>query len=340
MTAGSNVTVLPGGRFNLAGGSANAFSQTIGSLSGAGIVTKDAAATAGNSAVLTIDGGDKTTSTTFSGVIQNGTGSATGTLSLTKTGSTTQILSGDNTYTGQTRIDGGTLLINGTHIEAAAVSGLGYNGTANGHYLVGSGATLGGSGRIAGNNATTNANMILVLPGGHLAPGNNGDGSDDIGTLTLDGANISGSNAHLLNMDVGAEFDFRLAADGSGTDQLVFLNYVSGDLVLNNNTVNLSLAPGAAQAASGYTVNLFAFFSDDGQTVVASGITDGSLVVKITGEGIEDATLVFNEDGSIGLTDTVTATAVPEPATWASVLGGLALACVLLRRRHCRRASR
>jgi autotransporter-associated beta strand protein len=64
--------------------------NSIGSLAGAGTV-ENASATA---ATLTT-GGDNT-STTFSGVLQDGTGG--GALSLTKTGSGTQTLSGANTY--------------------------------------------------------------------------------------------------------------------------------------------------------------------------------------------------------------------------------------------------
>ena len=77
------------------------FSNSIGSLAGAGTV-ENASATA---ATLTT-GGDNT-STTFSGVLQDGTGG--GALSLTKTGSGNQTLSGANTYTGVTTVSAGIL---------------------------------------------------------------------------------------------------------------------------------------------------------------------------------------------------------------------------------------
>jgi autotransporter-associated beta strand protein len=78
----------------------NGFSNTIGSLTGngLGVVTNSG----GVAAVLTT--GDST-STTFGGVIQDGA-SATG---LTKTGTGTLTLSGNNTYSGATNVSAGTL---------------------------------------------------------------------------------------------------------------------------------------------------------------------------------------------------------------------------------------
>jgi fibronectin-binding autotransporter adhesin len=86
-------TVASGAALDLAG-----FNQTIGSLAGAGTV-----ANTGAGATLTT-GGDNT-STTFSGVIQDGAGAT----SLTKVGTGTFTLSGANTYSGGTLLAAGTL---------------------------------------------------------------------------------------------------------------------------------------------------------------------------------------------------------------------------------------
>src|SRR5262249_18936325 len=75
--------------------------QTRGSLAGAGTVSN----TGGAGATLTT-GGDNT-STTFSGVIQDGAGVS----GLTKAGTGTFTLTGDSTYTGGTTISAGTLQI-------------------------------------------------------------------------------------------------------------------------------------------------------------------------------------------------------------------------------------
>jgi autotransporter-associated beta strand protein len=87
----------------------NGMNQTIGSLSGDGLVTNS-----GINAPATLTTNGDNSSTTFSGTIQDGT-SATG---LTKDGTGILILSGSSTYSGATTILAGTLLIdNGTALS-------------------------------------------------------------------------------------------------------------------------------------------------------------------------------------------------------------------------------
>ncbi len=311
-TAASDLTVESGGFFTMNNGD-----QTIGSLSGAGTVERTGTGTS----ILIIDGGSGTATSTFSGVAQN-TGAVI--LGITKTGSTTQVLSGPNTYTGQTRIDGGTLLINGTHIEAGAVTGNGYGNAALGHFQVASGATFGGSGRIAGNSTQNNSNMVLVQSGGILAPGSGG-----IGTLTLDGANMSGTVNRVLNMDTGSTFAFNLAGDGGTPDRVDFWNYVVGDFALNANAVNFTLIGGAV--AGTYTVDIFRFFSDDGSSATASGIGSG-LTLGTLGPDITSASIIYGTN-VIQLEYSV----VPEPSgLWSicAVMGGLAIWRARSRRRQ------
>lgn len=323
-TADSDVTIDAGGFLNTSNNGGSATNQTIGSLSGGG--TAFNGSTNAGIPTLTIDGGSRTIRTVFSGSLQNG---AVSTFNVTKLGTTTQVFSGANTYTGKTTVTGGTLLLNGTHIESVSVTGNGYGSLSTGHFQVGTGATFGGSGRIAGNNATTNSNLVLVQSGGTLAPG------DDtaLGTLTLDGANITGTGARVLNMASGAKFDFTLAGNGSAADQLAFWNFASGDLLLNSNTVDLSLS--GTRAAGTYTVSLFSFYSDNGTTSVTSSLLNG-LVVGTLGDGIESASLSFN-GSSIDLTYTVSA-AIPEPAAAAVLLGLAALCGASLARRRARRS--
>lgn len=110
---GTAVTIATGATLNLAGNSA-----TIGSLSGAGNLTLGAA---------TLNVGGNNASSTFTGVI-SGTGG------LAKAGSGTLTLGGNNTYTNNTVVNGGTLLVNGTQTASAVV--------------VSVAATLGGSGSV------------------------------------------------------------------------------------------------------------------------------------------------------------------------------------------------
>ncbi len=122
----SALTVAIGATFDLGG-----FSETVGSLSGDGTVSSS---TAGTPALIA--GGDNT-STTFSGLIQDGSASP---LSITKTGIGTFILTSTNTYTGVTTVNAG--------IVSVAVIG---------------------NGGVAGNiGQASNASSNLVMGGGTL----------------------------------------------------------------------------------------------------------------------------------------------------------------------------
>src|SRR3546814_3068174 len=79
-----------------------------------------------------------------------------GTSELVKTDLGTLILAGNNSYSGGTAVNTGTLLVNGDQSAATGVTSVGA-------------ATLGGTGTIGGD---------VILLGGTLAPGSNGVGTD------------------------------------------------------------------------------------------------------------------------------------------------------------------
>jgi len=245
---------------------------------------------------------------------------------LVKAGAGTAVLSGNNNYIFQTGVSAGTLLVNGTHIASGTAGALlagrnGFGSTTNGNYLVSEGATLGGTGRIAITSTAANSNMILVQSGGFLAPG------ASIGTFTLDGENVSGAGSRVLNMAAGAKFVFELDGSGGASDQLAFWNYVNGDLLVNNNEINLSLT--GLDTAGTYTVELFKFFSDSGSTTAASGITSGLVLGTLSGN-ISSANIIYGTN-SVSLQYEV----VPEPSTvalLAMVVGGV----LIVRLRHSR----
>lgn len=128
-----------------------------------------------------------------------------GTGSLLKLGSGTLTLSADNSYSGNTTVAEGTLLVNGNY-------------TGNGNFQVGSmtatRAVLGGTGIIFGD--------IQVLSLGEISPGTS------IGTLTVQG-NVS--------FDIGGTLRIELDSEGAGSADLFDVN---GLFDISNATVEFS----------------------------------------------------------------------------------------------------
>lgn len=147
----------------------NGLSTTIGSLAGAGgTVTSTATGT------LTLTAGGDNTSTTYAGIIQNGTATS---VALTKEGSGTLTLTGQSTNTGNTIVNGGTLRLNRTGGTTIPITqSVNVNNT----------ATL----QISSNQSLVN---VVLASGTTLTV----DGSTTLtitGTLTVNtGATISGS---------------------------------------------------------------------------------------------------------------------------------------------------
>ena len=157
----SDLTVETGASFDLwDNNNAGVF---VDALNGGGDIIRSNFAQTGTLTVG-VDNG----SGSFSGVISN----ASGVTRLTKTGTGTQILSGDNTYTGATQIDEGTLIVNGTHNAAGLIN-------------VAAGATLGGNGSLG---------SVALADDAILSPGNSA-GNLIVNNLTL-------SQTSVLNLEL------------------------------------------------------------------------------------------------------------------------------------------
>jgi autotransporter-associated beta strand protein len=147
----------------------NGNNETIGSLADRTGGTGTAGSVLLGTGTLTIS--PTSGSTTFSGVISGGG-------NLVKTGSGTQVLAGNNTYTGTTTISGGTLTISrtGSTGKLGGTSGITLN----------SGGTLLLAG--SGGNDRINNSATLTLNGGTFNTGGFSEGAagtTGIGALTL-----------------------------------------------------------------------------------------------------------------------------------------------------------
>lgn len=130
----------------------------------------------------TLEAGGNNRSTTYSGVM-SGTGG------LEKKGTGNFILSGTNSYTGNTNVSGGTLSVNGSIASSAVV-------------FVNNGGTLGGNGTVA---------TTIVGNGGAIGPGNS------IGTLTVNG-DVTFNNGSTYSVEVNsAGAADKLVVNGTAT---------------------------------------------------------------------------------------------------------------------------
>lgn len=149
-----------GGTLDLGG-----FNQTVGSLAGPGTVTSSIAG------AVTLTAGGDNTSTAFSGTLQDGAG----TIGFTKTGTGTQTFDGTGkTYSGDTNVNDGSLLVNTTLTQS--------------NTFVNAGGTFGGTGVV--QNVTVN--------GGVFAPGSATPGSQ----MTVNGnLDFSGGGIYRVRLD-------------------------------------------------------------------------------------------------------------------------------------------
>lgn len=177
---------------------------TIGSLAGDGTVDVD---TGSGGFTLTV-GGDNS-STVFSGTIIDFS-------YLTKTGTGTLTLTGNNPYYGATIVNDGLLVVNGS--------------IANSGITVNAGGSLGGSGTLGS----------ITINGGSLAPGNS------IGTMNVSGSiDFSGGGVYEVEVDAAGNSDLIIAtAMATLTNGTVLVLPEVGDYSLSTDYTILSAAGG------------------------------------------------------------------------------------------------
>ena len=289
------------GNFELLG-----FNETIGGLSGGGQV-QNASSTADS--VLTLNVANATTQTS-SAVLRNTGGSATGSLSIVKTGGGTQILGGNMTYTGVTSINEGTLAVTGSLLNSGTV-------------LVNNGGSLSGSGSVG---------AVTLASGSILRPGNSP------GTLTADSSIWQGGSTYSWEIDnatglAGTNWDvFSVtgALDMSALSSSAQMNLVLNSLSLVNFDTSSTYTWVIAKAGSftgyaGDNTNLTDLFKID------TANFNGGLLANLPTGGFQVVT------GTEGSLRTLNLMAIPEPSTGTLLafgMGGLVLTRLLRRKQR------
>ena len=263
----------------------NGYSPTVGKLAGSGTVTSGVTGTA----TLTAYNGEYESST-FSGVIEDGSG----TVALTKTGTGTLLLTGTNTCSGGTTISGGTLYV-GYSTETGT---LGSGAVANSAALV--------------FNRTGTATIPNAISG-------SGTVTQTLGTVILTGANtytgtttIAPSSSENVTLQVGNGGTSGTLGSGTVTSDGYYASYAQ--LVFNRSNgvtasnaitgaVNVTVASGSTlRAGSSSACGL-----PDGTTGTGSVTIDGTF--DLNGYSPTVGKLAGSGTVTSGVTGTATLTA-------------------------------
>lgn len=250
-----------------------------------------------NSANLIYQIGALNTDSSIAGIIQNGginTGgsSVAGSVGLTKVGTGSLTLTGTNTYTAVTTVNAGTLLV-----------GNGTSGSITSVTTVNEGAFYG---NLASGNVTTAAVTIGNNTGS--ADAAFGAGENSIGRF------VSSSS---LTMRSDANFVFDLNSAAKTTDTLTFGGAVALNGIFTLNDLNL--------ATINWAVN-------DSFTVVSGASLTGVFTNLANGATITTNFVTYQAQYTGTALNLTVTTVVPEPSTYALLIGGLMFTVIVRRR--------
>ena len=253
-------------------------SDTFGGLSGSGLITNSGS----SSAAITVGGNNQSGS--FSGVIRNGAGAAT--LSLTKANTGFQTLSGASTYSGGTTLSGGQLNINN-------------GGTSSANSAIGIG-TFTISGYTIDN---TSGASVSLLP--TIAQNWNGDftfiGSKSLnlgsGAVTLSANRIVTVLTNTLTVGGAISGAFSMTKNGAGSLALSGANTYSGATTVNGGTL---LVNGSTVASSAITVSS-GVLGGSGTINGTVNLSAGSVLAPGAANSIGTLTLANNSAASLTL---------------------------------------
>ena len=262
----------------------------IGALKGGASTTLSGRGGSSNNGPTTHHVGANGLSTTFDGIIQNGSGGGSSTTAIVKTGTGTLTLTGASTHTGNTTVSNGVLQVNGS-LGSTAVTVDG--GTLNGSGSLGGSVTV-TSGMLAGG--LNIAGSVIVQTGATIAPG------ASTGTLTV-GA---------LQLDAGSFASMELDAANGTNDLITTVGTISYGGALNVTNLGGTLAAGQSYKLFN-AANEFSYF----------GAFDGGTNLPALGAGLVWDTTGLATNGTISVV-TAPITVNPTPTNIVnSVSGGV-----------------
>ena len=296
--AAPNDLSIIGGALNL-----NGNSVSVGLLSGgAGAVitseTPGAAMVTGTSAGSSI----------YAGSIRDGLGS----VSLTKAGTGTLMLSGSHSYTGPTSVTGGKLVVSGSLYGTTTVTVSDAELNVGGMLNRSAGVTVNSGGILSGKGVM---GAVVLADGGTLAPG-----TDGTGKITMAGLSSSGPSVLSLQITKAAGEN---PDPGANYDQVIVS---SGDIALDGITLSL-------EGTGVKTGDLFFLILNGGPNAVSGSFVNsngfrleaGNPGFLLNGQLFQISYDANSGNGSFSEGKDVALMAVPEPETWAMVAGGLGM---------------
>ena len=266
-------------------------SLTVGSLTGSGNIT-NLTGTAGARTIVI--GSDNTSPAAYTGIISNGTATS---VAITKSGTGIITLSGANTYTGATSVNGGTLKA-GIATQAFGVTSAvilantagvvlditGFDntiGSLTGGGGTGGNVTLGAATLTIGSNNTSPAAYAGII---------NGSGAIEktgTGTLILSGANTFTGTTTINNGIL------RLGATGGGTNT-----------PLGTTGAGTTVSTGAALDLNGFTLG-----TAESLTLNGTGISSGGALINSSATGVTySGAITLGSASSIGTTGNINTT--------------------------------
>ena len=281
----ASMNIASGAKFDFWGGQ----SVVVDALTGGGTID---ATMWGGTQTLTVGANDG--SGTFSGVFQNTTGS----LGLIKTGSGTQTLTGANTYTGTTTVNGGelhlettgTVIYTGGTIAINNGSTVKFGGGAGDQYWL-DGKTIAFG---AGGGTLDTGTGVNIVTGAYASGGTGLTFTTTAGTTsTISGSSGLNANGNTETFDVASTSTLNVTSfvwnsgsvikQGGGTLTLSGTNTYTGDTTVSNGKLLVNGAitgSGAVTVASGATLggtgSIFGPVTINGGTL-APGASIGSL---------------------------------------------------------------